>query len=277
MKTLYDTFKESLNLISETPAQAVFECPVCAGKSLKMSRSSGAYCCFSSGCDVSSIRKHLGLKTKSFYDTSRKTSNPVFLNPDNIDFAKCFFPEQAHKHFFYKKHNQFAVRTEYHYSDSQRVDRIKLLGNNEKIFYPLSLVNNKWVIGKNGKDFQFYNQKHLSNFKDKTVIIVEGEKCSDYLSQFLYAISPVGYGSGSYSYLSNQIKSMSFSVKNFLVLADADKIGLKKANLIQQVAWENYIPCTVLSLSEGHDIYDICRDLKLNSFESITGFLLDHL
>lgn len=268
-------FKEKLELVNETATQLTFECPICGGHSLKMNKTTKAYNCFSSGCSPIDIRKEIGLKTGSFFSSKEtKVSNPVYVTKDNVclQFSNINPPKSSH--FFYKKYNQFAVKTTYFYDLNHKVDRIKLLGTKDKVFYPFTLIDGKWVIS--GKDFPLYNANLVQ--PSKTILFAEGEKCATQVSRFALCLTAPGFGSNSYKFLSSNINKIAYSVKNILIFSDPDSVGQKKAELLQRVCWEYFIPCSILKLDyKSGDIFDLIVDKGIDTSDKMEKLILSGL
>jgi len=277
---MLDVFRDRLELVGETCTQAVFVCPVCGTKHLKINKHSGAYCCFGSGCASGEIRRALGMVCKSHLQSNPQIIFPVEVSPQNIIFPELKLKRPPIQVFEYKKYNSKASKVIYQYTENLRMVRVKIWNTNEKFFFPEVLENGQWVSSR-GKQvhFPFYNSLYLESNRDKTLLVTEGEKCAAQLSQdFALTMSPVGYGSNSQKYLAQEIYQLKFQVRNVLYISDGDTIGQHKAMIFQKLCWQNNLPCSVLNLGfqNKEDIYDWLVEEKRTSTE-IQSFLLGGL
>lgn len=269
-----EIFYDKLNVIRETYTQVTFECPVCSGHSLKMNKQSFAYCCFSSGCSPDEIRKTIGIKTGGVNKTNNKIITPVYVNKEKIDLHKVELSLPDNKKFYYHKYNQWAVKTEYIYDENHKMERIKLLSLQDKIFYPKENKNGKWEISSN--NFPFFNANKITE-KNKTILFAEGEKCASEVSRFALCLTAPGFGSNSYKFLSSNIEKIMFEIKNVVIFSDPDEIGHKKARLLQDICWEKYIPCSIIRVSDTLDIFDVIRKNNKFCYDDLLSLIIDHL
>ena len=244
---------EYLEIISEITTEWTTKCPSCGGK-LKVKKENNAYLCVTQHCTPTEIRKSLGLKCRDAILTQTKYIQPLPLINRNFGKIDEYIP-------------QFTVEkneTLYYYNPHFTVKRIDL-GKNKKAFYPYFRINNEWVkssqVSAEDKFLlsSFYHEDLITNPKE-SIIITEGEKCTDFiLREFgLKCITPSGFG-WSEKWLKYHLARL--NLNGILVIPDHDKVGLEKAMLVQRVAWTLDIPCSIKFLypilNENKDIADI--------------------
>jgi len=265
---------------NETNTQLTVKCPICS-RHIRINKRNGAYFCIN-GCDTKSIRQAVNLSNSIFSNISRT----VYCPPVEIEFSDIIsihsFDQKVnieeHK-MFSGLHGQQIIKTEYYYSDTFKVERNDLLVDKKKEFFPKTLVNGVWVC-KNTDNPCLYNSKFIKDYK--LVLFVEGEKCAHLLSDNtnLLTLTCSSYDWNEIK-LREQLLQIKHSIAGIIYLPDNDKVGFKKARLVQHSAWYVGIPCKVITLShyfknDGDDVIDLIKeglDVK-TIIKSLIGELL---
>lgn len=254
-----------LEIISEITTEWTTKCPSCGGK-LKVKKENNAYLCVTQGCSPKEIRKTLGLRCKESAFIQTKFIKPLPLVEKKLGKITEYIPQ------FTVENNE----TLYYYNPHFTVKRVDI-NKKKKAFYPYFRVNNEWVkssqVSTEDKFLlsSFYNEDLVTN-PNESIIITEGEKCTDFiLREFgLKCITPSGFG-WSEKWLKYHLARL--NLNGILVIPDHDKTGLEKAMLVQRVAWVLNIPCSIKFLypylNEDKDIADIEPSEKKIILEAI--------
>lgn len=271
-----DLFSERLELIKEHESWIEYICPLCKNNGLKINKNTGYYKNYKCNCDTKRISAYVFINSTE-YRKQRKPREVLVVIPEipNVLGVKlCPIQNPCYLRTLQSLYSDLEAKIYYYYSDTQRtlrVNRIKSTG--KKIIFPQVQTDNGWVNGIGDKLFPIYsdyineysriNREYL---KGELIIVVEGEKCVQYLnSQNVEAISILS----SYSNSVEKIKLvLEFSkdfipnVRQFLYIPDLDAVGIKKAITFQQATWSLGIPTK---------IFDIRAEL-VKSFNFVRGY-----
>lgn len=261
---------EKLEIAKESNTQWKCICPICKDNNLAISKTNGAYKCFSNFCDNKEIRNILSPPNSIF------VKKKVFIEVKPLIFdIQVKLPYQvatikSNINYCYKENNKII----YIYDQYHKIERV-IDKSGKKVFYPkyFDKEQREWYYGVD-QPFKPYKpfDKILSG---DTLVIVEGEKCA-------YTLSLLGIGSLTFrSYKQEDIISnlnyiyKYFNIEKFIYITDNDITGIKKAYIVKDIINKIYRQCTIIEIKElynifnlpcnqGDDIYDL---LQLQTFD----------
>lgn len=127
----------------------------------------------------------------------------------------------------------------------------------KKDFIPWSYTNDgRWIPKAYPNDRVLYNLHLLNTFKDKTVLLVEGEKCADVANQLLgdHYVS-VTWSSGAQAYRKTDFKPL--HGRKILLWPDNDEPGIKAMNDIMRSLIPHTNDIKIIQPSDVPDGWDI--------------------
>jgi len=257
--------KDYVEIISEISTEWTAICPNCKMPKLKIKKNNGAYLCVNTPfCTTDQIRTKLGKKKRN-EEKYVPYLEPLSLINLKHDFKIGKITEEIEMPIKHKE------KTVYSYNNFFKVDRIDIF-KKKKSFYPYYKINDKWIKSSdvssdiNKTDLSCFYRSYLL-LPHELMLVVEGEKCTDFVIQNLKlkCVTPPGLG-WSYEWL--KINLQKLNPAGIIIIPDHDKAGIDKAYLLQRVAWELKIPCSVIFiyeiLTQEKDIADLNdKDLKI--------------
>lgn len=213
---------EKLNILNNSiSSEWVCECPVCGGHRLTISKSTGAYSCWTTECPPEQIRAAIGVQgghQEGFraeeinYRAARVT--------DEIRLARFQSPVKA----------DLSRETFYHYSSTQKVHRYYDGGT--KFTIPYS--DNR--RGKGSRLWFPYRIDEALIARGSWILAVEGEKCVEYGRQMgVPTITWQGSSWTTSDLTAALICLRSAGVRGIVYYPDWDSTGLRKAAKLWQV------------------------------------------
>lgn len=258
-------YANKLKLIEETNTQYVFQCPVCGGQSLKLSKEKGAYCCFSNKCSPKSIRTKLGINgfvNEDKFEKIKTKPSKIITEPD-FNFTDIKYVTVNNYKLEKSIHKNNTIKTKYIYNSNCLVERVDK-SNGIKECYPKFLNNGIWTFGSSLK-FGLYGDQYLKTINNpSTIIIVEGEKTANILTNNTgyLSISPPGFG-WNRDYILNWYINHIDKIRNVIIIPDNDTIGYNKSDLLKYIFWELDVSAKVIFLNKyfsmdiGDDIVNL--------------------
>ena len=198
-------YLDQFSVIKTTRTNIICKCPVCLDDNLKINKNNGAYKCWSQYCDPKEIRGKLNLS--SVFGRKHKVISPFarvkHLKALEVDLPSEIQIQRAEKLSVAKAtaYNYLgypALLTVYKYSPNQEVMRIEYKEAEKRIkkfFFKVTKSDGTEEFIKGSEPWQWYGEEDLQPQSGNAVIVVEGEKCADYLrSRNFVALSPAGHG-----------------------------------------------------------------------------------
>jgi hypothetical protein len=257
---ILDLFASRLELVKEHSTWIEYLCPKCKSTGLKINKNTSKYKNFKCSCNIQSISYEIFKNSDILYEKKERIREPPVIiqgipNILNVKLSPIYLPPSLHN--LDGIYSDLSAKITYPYSDKQRTLRInKVKKTGKKIVFPQVLTLNGWVNGIGDNIFPLYTSQRT--LIGELIIVVEGEKCVDYLNtQGIEAISYHTTYSESLEKIKNVLEvSKSFipNIKQFLYIPDLDVPGLRKAIIFQQASWSLGIPSK---------IFDIRTKLKL--------------
>lgn len=262
-----------LEIITTTNSQVTARCPICDAK-LQINTRNSAYFCVA-GCEASTIREKLGFPKYGNYKSKIEAPIVPISLPSKIELfktvEKVVIPDST---YISAKHSQKVRRREYIYNETFKVVRIDLLVDKKKIFYPLELVENEWIVSIPDIPVLYSPIKFSSD--DKFLIFVEGEKNVVDLCNIGLASVTVSSSNWGKDKLTSVLFDLHRKISGIIYIPDNDKVGIQKAIDVQTTCWRIGIPCKIVSLkpyytqpkedvsdliAKGIDVVQIIEDL----------------
>jgi putative DNA primase/helicase len=249
---------DQLTILSDLPTEYACECPVCGGKRLTISKTTGAYSCWTTECPSVDIREALGdtgAALARYRPTVIKKFRPAFIDED-IELAT--FPISVTANL--------ANETWYDYSNSCKVHRY-YEGDNK---FTIPYCNG--IRGKGKQLWLPYRANEISQASSKWILGVEGEKCVEYARNLgLVAITWQGSSWTPVNLMATIVQLKSAGVRGIVYWSDLDLPGFRKAQKLWEICSLPLLPrdkfkIVVLDprriwseIQEGQDIADYCQ------------------
>ena len=278
-----DLFSERLELIKEHESWIEYVCPLCKSNGLKINKNTGYYKNYKCNCDTKKISSYVFINSIGYTKQRKPREVPVvILEIPNILGVKLSLMTSTNLYELNTKYEDENRGIRYFYSTTQRtlrINRIKSTG--KKIIFPQVVVNDNWVNGVGDNTFPIFTNE--LTLKGNLVVVVEGEKCVEYLqSQRVETMSILNTYTTSIEKIklvlsdNNKIPNVS----QFLYIPDLDAVGIKKAITFQQATWSLGIPTRIFDIRKkllsstnfkrGYDIADYI--IENNSFNLVRMF-----
>lgn len=248
-----------LNILTTSiSSEWVCECPVCGGQRLTISKSTGAYSCWTTECPPEQIRAAIGVGGGNRDNFQAEQINYRAARVDEpIKLARFKSPVQA----------DTSRETWYRYSSTQQVHRY--YDNETKYTIP-------YCDNKKGKGDRFWFPYRIDEAQEfgasAWVLAVEGEKCVEYGREL--GIPTITWQGSSWTapdLTAALICLRASGVKGILYYPDYDLTGMRKAAKLWQVCSKNALqkrkfPIVILDPLQvwsdcppGGDIADWCE------------------
>jgi hypothetical protein len=285
MMDVLDLFSERLELIKEHESWIEYVCPLCKNSGLKINRNTGYYKNYKCNCDTKKISAYIFINSTE-YRKQRKPREVPAVIPEIPNVLGVKLPLIRKNDLSVTSTNLCDLNTKYEdtnraisyfYSPTQRtlrINRIKSTG--KKIIFPQVVVNDNWVNGVGDSIFPIFTNE--LTLKGNLVVVVEGEKCVEYLqSQGIETMSILNTYTTSIEKIKLVLSDRSKipNITQFLYIPDLDVVGIKKAVIFQQATWSLGIPTKIFDIRKkllgstdfkrGYDIADyIIEDNNFN-------------
>jgi hypothetical protein len=248
---MYDIREHLAVLTPSKGSKTKYHCPVrdCGGDDLDIDRKTGAYSCFSGGCDTKSIREAI----------DELESKPEW-KPEK--FVKPIRPKSQKDYFYPDRNGQPLVKV-------TRIDD----GNGKKNFYQSHWDSGKWLKGNPvevKKLIPIYRRADVlaAVERNEPVFIVEGESTADLLWELGIAATTTIGGAGKFSKYGDY--TTDFAGGQFVLAPDRDAVGVKHVGEIAEFLGDRvtgyYLAGTVglwKTPAGGMDIGDDIHDRQL--------------
>ena len=167
-----------------------YECICCGANDFSINKHTGAYQCFSGGCDTKEIyQKALEMSGRlTEYQPQKRTAIPPAIKPkpaplpDSVELT--LLPEEVREPNPEVKTEEGKTKTLYPYAADLRVDRVDFSDGQKKV-RPYHLVGGDWVKGKGELDWPAYRESEveatLKHGARGWLPLAEGEKCVEAL------------------------------------------------------------------------------------------------
>lgn len=277
---IIELFNNRLELKSENTTENWYQCPLCSSGTIKLNKTNGKYKNWNCNCNTKQITK-LVFRGSGYTKKETIAKIPEIIkeipNIPNVKLSFIANPESLlHLETIYSNPN---ARIVYSYSNTQqtlRVNKIKKTG--KKALFPQILTNEGWVNGKGSDIFPLYTNWRI--LKGELIVVVEGEKCVDYLqAKGIESASVLNLYTTSIENIKLSIeisKDYIVNVTQILYVPDLDEVGMKKAILFQKASWSLGIPTKIFDIREkllkpigkginfdrGYDIADYIAENK---------------
>jgi hypothetical protein len=285
-----DLFSERLELIKEHESWIEYICPLCKNNGLKINKNTGYYKNYKCNCDTKKISSYIFINSIEYRKQRKPKEIPVVI-PEipNVLGVKLSLIRKNDLLVTYT--NLYDLNTKYgdanrgisyFYSQTQRtlrINRIKSTG--KKIIFPQVVVNDNWVNGVGDNTFPIFTNE--LTLKGNLVVVVEGEKCVEYLqSQGIETMSILNTYTTSIEKIKLVLsdKSKIPNITQFLYIPDLDAVGIKKSVTFQQATWSLGIPTKIFDIrkkllgstnfTRGYDIADYI--IENNNFNLVRMF-----
>jgi hypothetical protein len=247
----YD-IRDRLSVLTKSKASKTkYHCPVCQKDDLDINPRTGAYNCFSGGCDLNDIRKAI----------------------DKLEGK----PEWTSEQDTWKKPVRPKSQKEYFYPDRDGKPLVKVVridcGNGKKKFYQEHWNGIKWVDGnpeESKKLIPIYRYAEVREAIERNdlVFVVEGEELVDLLWKLgIPATTTIG-GSGKFTSYGDYTED--FEGGRFALAPDRDAVGVKHMGEIAEFLGDRVESHYFAGTQEiwknpagGMDIGDDIRDHQL--------------
>ena len=258
------------HLLERTGEQNFFYCPNCNGHKFSISKKGVGTCWH--GCDRSIIAKVLIAKDRELnphnYSSSArsasqtsaksKTLKPAPLPETSVELAK--FPEipQSNPEITIEPSFKNGVQktTTYIYDESKKVIRKDFLDRDGNSVRKKSVLpyhknkNGEYVCGKGDAPWPFYRWDEVIEYaKGKWIVLVEGEKCVEYLRSLgIIAITLQGsnFSEQELDRLLPILKEA--GVAGVVCIPDNDEPGMRKMNKAEVACSKAELPCIIFNL-----------------------------
>ena len=288
---IIDLFNQRLELKKSYNTWNEYQCPLCSSGVVKLNKVDNKYKNYNCTCNTKRITaivfKGSGLKRKE-----RSEEIPIIIpkvpNVLGVKLSPITNPPNQQK--LDEKYGDLDASISYLYSPTQRTRRInKVKKTGKKIIFPQIVVgSSSWINGIGDSIFPlFTNSLYLNG---ELVVVVEGEKCVEYLqSQGVEAftiLNAYGYNLEKIKLAIDKSKEFMPNLKQLLYLPDLDPPGIKKADIFQQASWSIGIPCKIFDIRDkllspiGKGIsfdkgYDIADYISENHNTNLVGMFED--
>lgn len=280
-----DLFNQRLELKESHSTWNAYQCPLCPGGTVKLDKNSNKYKNWNCNCNTKRITS-IVFKGSDYKKKECIKEIPVVIEPiaNIIDVKLSLISNPSNIYELNRKYSDLDALISYFYSNTQRtirINRVKKTG--KKIIFPQIVVcSSSWVNGIGDKIFPLYtNSLKLREksdellslrpyFNGELVIVVEGEKCVEYLQsqniECFTILNAYGYDIEKIKLSLSVSKDFMPSLKQLLYIPDLDSPGIKKASIFQQASWSIGIPCKIFDIRDkllkstnfdkGYDIAD---------------------
>lgn len=255
-------------------------CPVCRKDNFKIAKNNqyrGAYKCYSTGCSAKDIRKALAPNYEpDKYNTSPFRQRSRFNTEDLVKVSPVPLPseiELLERLIEYTNTYHTGNKTYYYYDEIRRFVRVEFFKNNTRTsrhFWPEYRFKNSWLRGNGTDPWPLYaNQEIPDSNTSNSLIMTEGEKCSNYI-RFKLDLCCVTTHDWNVNKLSLLLNSVPNYIESIVYIKDNDVTGERKANIVNTAANKVGLSCMVVPVqlfkpdaAESEDIadVDITKDL----------------
>lgn len=262
-------YRDRLTILSESNTYLYFKCPVCAGKVglQKTGRRAGSYWCYTSNCNTGDIWHGVtGYRAKGV-EVLDVEDVPVINRVESIALLRINIPYSlpCQRSYYSPLLDTTATETTYIYDDVsvvKRTDYHDEHGTKVKRFLPQYYDNGEWHNGTHYK-WLLYNERYLPVCESgNAVTLCEGEKVADKLTSATgyLTLSPPGFGWND-DYLAFAFNRLFMHINGIIYCPDNDEVGVKKLQLIRDIAHKNHMWCEVLEPpNDVNDFADISNE-----------------
>ena len=205
----YDIRQHSNVLTPAKGSKTKYHCPLCNGHNLDIKQSTGAYTCFSNGCNPKEIRAAID-----------KLEGKPDWKPEQDNWVKPIRPKSEQEYFYPARDGKPLVM----------VKRIDHGDGSKKIFPQSHWDGGKWVSGNPDevkKLIPIYRHAEVIEAigEGKLIFIPEGEAAADALWQLgIPATTTIG-GAGKFSAYGDYAEDLESG--QFVLVPDRDPVGVK--------------------------------------------------
>lgn len=294
---IVDLFNRRLDLKEFHNTWNAYQCPLCSSGTVKLDKNSNKYKNWNCNCDTKRITAFI-FKDSGYKRKERIKEIPIVIEPianiSNVKLAHISNPSNLYE--LNKKYNNLDNSIYYLYSNFQRTIRInRTKKTGKKIIFPQIVVcSSSWMNGIGDIVFPLFTNSLVlkerssevvtlrPNFNGELVIVVEGEKCVEYVQsqgiECFSILNAYGYDLEKIKLSISSSKSFMPNLKQLLYIPDLDAVGIRKSVTFQQASWSLGIPCKIfdirdkllspigkgISFDKGYDIADYIQE-SLNS------------
>jgi len=287
---IIEFFNERLSLRESHATENWYQCPICNSGTVKLNKINGKYKNWNCNCDTKRITR-LVFKGSGYTKKEVLQEIPLLIKevPNKIDVELSLIdsPILLHNLLFFQDledlYSNPLARITYPYSPTQQTLRVHFIddkGNKRKKVFPQVLTDRGWVSGRGNDIFPLYTGWRI--LKGELIVVVEGEKCVDYLQSLeIESVNVLNSYTTSIENVKLAIEESTELIPNltqFLYIPDLDVVGMKKSIVFQKASWSIGIPCKIfdirskllksLDFKKGYDIADYIsenRDVNLVS------------
>jgi len=275
---IIELFNERLSLREYHATENWYQCPICNSGTVKLNKINGRYKNWNCGCDTKRITR-LVFKGSGYTKKEVLQEIPPLIKEisNKADIKLSLIDSPARLICLEKLYSNPIARITYPYTSTQQTLRVHFIddkGNKRKKVFPQVLTDRGWISGRGNDIFPLYTGWRV--LRGELIVVVEGEKCVDYLQSLgIESVNVLNSYTTSIENVKLAIKESREYIPNltqFLYIPDLDVVGMKKSIVFQKASWSVGVPCKIfdirskllksLNFKRGYDIADYISENK---------------